>query len=191
MGLPEFDDRAFAERVDQVIATDGEALEFRFFDGTVKEVPIKLYSRHHMATDDPHQKFPGYEWTLGGYRIVPEEAGMVRLVYRLYAGGMKIESIRKEVEAAGYASYRGKVSHKFITRMLDDERYSGRRTLAARYSGTGKDEVVENDHEAIISPELFAKVRELRAASWQKQAKRLTTWREKYGEIGNGISSDD
>ena len=67
-----------------------------------------------------------YEWTQGGYRVVPDEAEMVRLVYRLYADGMKIEHIRKEVEAAGYASFRGKVSHKFISRMLDDERYPAR-----------------------------------------------------------------
>lgn len=195
LGLEEFDDRAFTEQVEQVFTTEGETLEFHFFDGTVKEVPIKLYSQHHMATDDPHQKFPGYEWTQGGYRIVPEEAEMIRLVYRLYAQGMKITYIRKEVEAAGYASFRGKVSHRFITRMLDDERYSGRRTLAARFSGTGKDEIIENDHDAIIDPELFAKVQELRAISWQKQARRLATnkakWEAEHGKNGNGAAADD
>ena len=182
MGMDEFNDRAFTERVDKVFTTEGEALEFHFYDGTVKEVPILLYRTNHMATMDPHQKFPGYEWTQDGYRVVPEEAEMVRLVFHLYAEGMKIEHIRKEVEAAGYASFRGKVSHKFITRMLDDERYIGRRTLAARYSGTGKDEVIENDHESIIDPELFAKVQALRKISWQKQARRLATWEERYGK---------
>lgn len=191
MGMDEFDDHAFTERVDKIITTEGEALEFHFYDGTVKEVPILLYRTDHMATMDPHQKFPGYEWTQDGYRVVPEEAEMVRLVYRLYAEGMKITYIRKEVEAAGYASFRGKVSHRFITRMLDDERYSGRRTLAARYSGTGMDEVIENDHEAIINPELFAKVQALRKISWQKQAKRLATWEERYGKNSNGTAGDD
>ena len=127
--------------------------------------------------------------------MVPEEAEMVRLVYRLYADGMKIEHIRKAVEAAGYSSCRGKISHKFISRMLDDERYSGRRTLAARYSGTGKDEVIENDHEAIIDPELFAKVRELREISWKKQARRLATNKAKreaeHGKNGNSTAADD
>jgi DNA invertase Pin-like site-specific DNA recombinase len=195
MGMEEFDDCAFTERVDKIITTEGEALVFRFYDGTEKEVPIKLYSQSHMATDDPHQKFPGYEWTQGGYRVVPDEAEMVRLVYRLYADGMKIEHIRKEVEAAGYASFRGKVSHKFISRMLDDERYSGRRTLAARYSGTGKDEAIENDHDAIIDPELFAKVQELREISWKKQARRLATNKAKreaeHGKNSNSIAADD
>lgn len=108
---------------------------------------------------------------------------------------MKITYIRKEVEAAGYASFRGKVSHRFITRMLDDERYSGRRTLDARYSGTGKDEVIEDDHEAIIDPELYAKIQELRAISWQKQARRLATnkakWEAEHGKNGNGTAADD
>lgn len=195
MGIEEFDDRAFTERVDKIMTTEGGALVFRFYDGTEKKVPIKLYRQNHMATDDPHMKFPGYEWTQGGYRVVPEEAEMVRLVYRLYADGMKIEHIRKAVEAAGYSSCRGKISHKFISRMLDDERYSGRRTLAARYSGTGKDEVIENDHEAIIDPELFAKVRELREISWKKQARRLATNKAKreaeHGKNGNSTAADD
>lgn len=195
MGLTEFDERAFTERVNQVFTTESEMLEFRFYDGTIKQAPIKLYSPHHMATDDPHQRFPGYEWTQQGYRIVPEEAEMVRLVYRLYAEGRTITTIRKEVEAAGFASYRGKVSHRFITRMLDDERYTGRRTLAARYSGTGKDELIEHDHEAIIDADTFAKVQTLRTISWQKQEKRLATnrakWEAEHGEDSNRISSDD
>ena len=156
MGIEEFDDRAFTERVDKIMTTEGGALVFRFYDGTEKEVPIKLYRQNHMATDDPHMK---------------------------------------EVKAAGFASFRGKVSHRFITRMLDDERYIGRRTLAARYSGTGKDEVIENDHEAIIDPELFAKVRELREISWKKQARRLATNKAKreaeHGKNGNSTAADD
>lgn len=195
MGIDEFDDRAFTERVDRIVTTDREALEFHFFDGTVREVPIILYRIDHMATMDPHQKFPGYEWTQSGYRIVPEEAEMVRLVYRLYAEGMKITCIRKEVEAAGFSSYRGKVSHKFITRMLDDERYIGRRKLKAHYSGTGREETIEHDHEAIIDPALFARIQELRAISWQKQAKRLATNKAKmeaqHGTDSHSTPTDD
>lgn len=78
---------------------------------------------------------------------------MVRIVCELYADGMKIERIREAVEAAGYSSFRGKVSHRFITRMLDDERYSGRRTVNG--------EIIENDHEAIIVPEQFALVQDI------------------------------
>lgn len=195
MDMDEFDDAAFTERVDKIYTTEGEELEFHFYDGTVRNVPIQLYRADHMATRDPHTRFPGYEWTIDGYRVVPEEAEMVRMVYKLYAGGMKITYIRKEVEKAGYKSFRGKVSHRFITRMLDDERYSGRRTLKARYSGTGKDEVIENDHEAIIEPELFEKVQELRRISWQKQARRLATIKAKqealHGKNSDSPAADD
>ena len=73
--------------------------------------------------------------------------------------------------------------------------YSGRRTLAARYSGTGKDEVIENDHDAIIDPELFAKVQELREISWKKQARRLATNKAKreaeHGKNSNSTAADD
>ena len=187
MGMEEFDDRAFTERVDKIVTTEGEALEFHFYDGAVKEVPIMLFRPDHSASRGAHLPFPGYTWTQAGYIVIPEEAEMVRMVFRLYAEGMKITYIRKEVEAAGYASFRGKVSHRFITRMLDDERYSGRRTVNG--------EVIENDHEAIIDPELYARVQALREISWKKQAKRLATnrakWEEVHGKNSNGPAADD
>ena len=187
MGMEEFDDRAFTERVDKIVTTEGEALEFHFYDGAVKEVPIMLFRPDHIASRGAHLPFPGYTWTQAGYIVIPEEAEMVRMVFRLYAEGMKITYIRKEVEAAGYASFRGKVSHRFITRMLDDERYSGRRTVNG--------EVIENDHEAIIDPELYARVQALREISWKKQAKRLATnrakWEEVHGKNSNGPAADD
>lgn len=183
--MDEFSDTDFTEQVAKIMTTEGEAIEFHFYDGTVKTVPIQLYRQDHMTTRDPHQKFPGYEWTQEGYRVVPEEAEMVRLVFRLYADGMTISDIHRRLEADGYRSYRGKMSNKFVTRMLDDDRYIGRRTLKAHYSGTGKEEVIENDHEAIIEPELFEKVQKLRAISWQKQQRRLATNRAKK-EAANG-----
>ena len=128
-----------------------------------------------------------YDWTSAGYVPKQNEVPMVRMVFELYAEGLKIERIREKVEAAGYSSFRGKVSHRFITRMLDDERYSGRRTVNG--------EAIENDHEAIIDPELFARVQELRAISWQKQARRLATNKAKreaeHGKNSDGPAADD
>lgn len=83
--------------------------------------------------------------------------------------------------------YRGKVSHRFITRMLDDERYIGRRPVNG--------EVIENDHDAIIDPELYARVQALREISWEKQAKRLATnrvkWEETHGKNSDSPAADD
>ena len=143
--------------------------------------------RSNHNTLEAHLPFPGYDWTSAGYVPKQNEVPMVRMVFELYAEGLKIERIREKVEAAGYSSFRGKVSHRFITRMLDDERYSGRRTVNG--------EVIENDHEAIIDPELFARVQELRAISWQKQARRLATNKAKreaeHGKNSDGPAADD
>ena len=186
MGMDEFDDRAFTDQVEKIVTTEGEALEFHFFDGRVKEVPILLFRSNHN-TLGANLPFPGYNWTSAGYVPKQDEVPMVRMVYELYAEGMKIEHIRESVEAAGYSSFRGKVSHRFITRMLDDERYSGRRTVNG--------EIIENDHEAIIDPELFARVQELRTISWKKQARRLATnrakWEETHGKNSNSPAADD
>ena len=183
MGLDAFDDRAFTEQVDRIVTTEGEALEIHFYDGRVKEVPIVLF----RAGQESHLPFPGYTWSQGAYRVVPEEVEMVRMVYRLYAEGLTITAIQKAVEAAGYTSYRGKVSHRFISRMLDDERYIGRRTV--------KGAIIENDHEAIIDPELYARVKALREISWKKQEQRLATnrakWEEAHGKNSNGPAADD
>ena len=150
------------------------------------EVPILLFRSNHN-TLGANLPFPGYNWTSAGYVPKQDEVPMVRMVYELYADGLKIERIREAVEAAGYSSFRGKVSHRFITRMLDDERYSGRRTVNG--------EIIENDHEAIIDPELFARVQELRTISWKKQARRLATnrakWEEAHGKNSNGPAADD
>ena len=98
---------------------------------------------------------------------------MVRMVFRLYEEGNSVQAVCKAVSAAGYRSFRGKVSSRFVARMLDDERYTGRRTVAARYSGTGREETIPDDHEAIIDPDLYDAV----------HARRLAM-REKYGPAG-------
>ena len=79
MGMEEFDDRAFLDQVDKIFTTEGEALEFHFYDGTVKEVPIMLFRADHVASRGANHPFPGYAWTQEHYEIVPEEAEMVRL----------------------------------------------------------------------------------------------------------------
>ncbi len=73
------------------------------------------------------------------------------------------------------------------SRRVEDERYIGRRTVNG--------EVVENDHDAIIDPELYARVQALREISWNKQAKRLATnrakWEETHGKNSDSPAADD
>ena len=148
-------------------------LSSRLTDGTDVSSEAETRKPNRQSVSDPHKPFPGYVWTKRGYMIVPAEAEMVRMVFRLYGEGNSIQSVCKAVSAAGYHSFRGKVSSRFVSRMLDDERYTGRRIAAARYSGTGREEIIPDDHEAIIAPDLFDAV----------HARRLAM-REKYGPAG-------
>ena len=175
LDTPAFDEMELVSRVEKIIVPRDGELEFHFYDGTISTVIIETYQPNQQSISDPHKPFPGYVWTKEGYTIVPEEAEMVRMVFRLYLEGNSLARICQEVAAAGYTSFRGKVSTKFISRMLDDERYTGRRILPARYSGTGREEVRADDHEAIIPQELFDKVKNRRIAL-----------REKYGSAHTG-----
>lgn len=97
MGMDAFDDRAFTEQVEKIVTTEGEALEFHFFDGRVKEVPILLFRSNHN-TLGANLPFPGYNWTSAGYVPKQDEVPMVRMVYELYADGMKIERFIESVK---------------------------------------------------------------------------------------------
>ncbi len=64
--------------------------------------------------------------------IVPKEAEAVRLIFRYYLEGWQITDISKEPEAEGYGSIRG------------------------------KEKVIENDHEPLVSREMFDAVQKRR-----------------------------
>ena len=194
LGISEFDEKVFSDRVEKIVAPGDDTLEFHLTDGTVRTIEIETYQPNQRSVSDPHKPFPGYVWTKDGYTIVPDEAEMVRMVFRLYAEGNSIQTICREVAAAGYTSFRGKASPHFISRMLDDERYTGRRTLSDRYSGTGREEIIENDHEPIIDPALYTKVQRLRAAKREKYAGRHsapTTTEVENGKENHGTATDN
>lgn len=201
LGLSEFDEKVFSARIEKIVANGDDKLEFHFYGGFVRSVPISTYQPNQRSVCDPHKPFPGYVWTRSGYQIVPEEAETVRMVFQLYIEGNSVRSICASAAAAGVKSFRGKISAHFISRMLDDERYTGTRILSARYSGTGREERIPGDHEPIIPAELFEKVRARRkavrekyAAAGREQMPLLPTERE-GGEIDgpnrNGTTADD
>lgn len=45
LGLEEFDSKVFTEQIEQIFTTETGELEFRFYDGTVKRVPIKVFEK--------------------------------------------------------------------------------------------------------------------------------------------------
>lgn len=122
-----------------------------------------------------HNKFMGYtKNTNGELVIVPEEAEIVRLVFRLYLEGYSSHGIAAYLEEKGVKTATGntKWHDTVITKMLKNEKYMGDALLQKTYTvdfmtkkkvlnnGIVPQYYVEDDHEAIIPKELFYRVQE-------------------------------
>ena len=145
-----------------------------------------------------HNKFLGYTKNEAGELvIVPEEAEIVRLIFRLYLEGQSITQIKKYLEENGIKTVTGKNqwSTTTINRMLSNEKYMGDALLQKSYTvdyltkkrvknnGIVPQYYVEDSHEAIISKDLFHRIQEEKArrASLKKSAdKRVKTDSGKY-----------
>lgn len=118
--------------------------------------------------------------------IVPEEAETVRFIFREYLDGESVCGIARKLEERGILTLRGnkKWNTGVIQRMLENEKYMGDAMMQKTYSEsflskkriTNSGEMpyyyVENNHEAIISREMFYRVREerVRRASLRKSS---------------------
>ena len=161
LGLEEFDEGIFGKTIDKILVTD--KLEFHFYDGTVKTAQIQFFKTGQGKYTDPHKKPFGYQWSNEkGYVIVPKEADAVKLIFQYYMEGRQITDISKELESKGYGSIRGKISRKLVAYVLDSDFYLGTRHIKAQFSESGHDEVIENDHEPLISREMFETVQKRR-----------------------------
>ena len=134
-----------------------------------------------------HNKFMGYTKNeKGELVIVPEEAEIVRLVFRLYLEGYsagKISSYLEEHQIKT-ATGQGKWYDTVIMKMLRNEKYMGDALLQKTYTvdfmtkkkvinnGIVPQYYVEDDHEPIIPKELFFRVQEeiMRRSSLCKSA---------------------
>lgn len=122
-----------------------------------------------------HSKFMGYTKNEDGELvIVPEEAEIVKLIFRMYLEGKSSYKIADYLEqqevktATGNSHWQASV----IDKMLRNEKYMGDALLQKTYTvdfmtkkkvlnkGIVPQYYVENDHEAIIPKELFYKVQE-------------------------------
>ena len=105
-------------------------------------------------------------------QIVPEEAEIVRKIFKLYIQGNGVRKIKKYLESHGIKTVTGKSewSTSTIDRMLSNEKYVGQVLMQKSYTPdflTGKKEkncgqlemyLVENAHEPIIDRETFDRV---------------------------------
>ncbi len=118
----------------------------------------------------PYRSFLGYKKGKDGRpEIVPEEAKIVRRIYREFLLGMTFNGIAKGLEADGIKSPRGKDKWSITTikSILQNEKYTGDALLQKRFTVdflTKKQKVnegevpqyyVENSHEGIVSDEVF------------------------------------
>lgn len=148
-----------------------------------------------------HSKFLGYTKDKdGNLVIVPEEAELVRRIYRLFLEGNSSYKIKRVLEADGIRTVTG---HKewqatVIDKMLANEKYMGDALLQKTYTvdfltkkkvmnrGIVPQYYIEDDHEPIIPKELFHRVQE-------EKARRASIYRpaskKKGGEVKGKYSS--
>ena len=125
-----------------------------------------------------HSKFLGYtKDENGNLVIVPEEAELVRRIFRLYLEGNSSYRIKRILESEGIKTVTGKSTWQASTidKMLSNEKYMGDALLQKTYTvdfltkkkvnnnGIVPQYYVEDDHEAIIPKEIFHRVQEEKA----------------------------
>ena len=168
LGLTEFDENVFAKTVEKILTTDADVLEFHFYDGTVKTARIHYFDQAEKKYTDPHKKPFGYRWSKNGYVLVPKEAEAVQLIFQYYLDGWQITDISRKLEVDGYGSIRGKISRKLIAYTLESDFYLGVRRIKAQFSESGKEEVIKNDHEPLVTQEIFDAVQMRRQAEYKR-----------------------
>lgn len=128
--------------------------------------------------------------------IVPEEAEIVRRIYRRYLSGCSLEQIKRELEAdqiptaSGIKAWSGQVIHNILT----SEKYIGDVLLQKTYTtdcitktvkknqGERPMYYIENHHPAIIPKEIFNRVQEEMARRKSKRKVMQKTGRTEQGK---------
>ncbi len=143
-----------------------------------------------------HNKFMGYTKDENGeLSIVPEEADIVRRIFRLYLEGSSFVQIAKILEDDGILTVTGKTEWcpSVIDQMLSNEKYMGDALLQKTYTvdfltkkrvknqGIVPQYYIQDNHEAIIPKELYYRVQEEKArrASLNKSAATRRAKKEK------------
>ncbi|HGF0438087.1 TPA: recombinase family protein [Streptococcus agalactiae] len=109
----------------------------------------------------------GYRWNGDEYVIEPHEASIVRQVFEWYMEGLSAPKIAKRLDDRGGRTRLGnRFTKRVIYNMFDQEAYCGRLILQKTFrdqfgsrsilnDGQMAKYIVENAHEAIVTPEYF------------------------------------
>lgn len=121
----------------------------------------------------PYKQFLGYRKGADGLpEIIPEEAEIVRTIYRMFVEGMSAGSIAKHLTENGIPTPSGKAvwQRHTIESILQNEKYKGSALLQKKYTvdflqkkmkvneGEVPQYYVEHSHPAIIAPEEWERV---------------------------------
>lgn len=114
----------------------------------------------------------GYDVLNKQYVVNEQQAGVVKLIFELYLSGLSYFQISKELKSRGIKSPKGldRWDTSTIEQMLKNEKYVGdallQKTIAQPWrnrkrSATADNQMylVEDDHEALISDEMFERVK--------------------------------
>ena len=122
-----------------------------------------------------HNRFLGYTKDANGNLVIdPEQAEIVKRIYREYLEGQSMDKIAAGLEADGILTGAGKAKWhtSTINKILRNEKYIGDALLQKTYTtdfltkkrikntGTVPQYYVEDDHEAIIPKDIFLLVQE-------------------------------
>lgn len=133
----------------------------------------------------------GYRWNGEEYEIEPHEASVVRQVFDWYMEGLSAPKIAKRLDDRGERTRLGnRFTKRVIYNMFDQEAYCGRlilqKTFRDRFGtrsipndGQMAKYIVENAHEAIVTPEYFQQVNREK----KRRAKRRTSKHDSLAKL--------
>ena len=144
-----------------------------------------------------YQKLLGYRRGPDGQpEIVPEEAEVVKRIYRRYLDGCSLAQIKRELEADGVPTASGIQgwTYQVVRNILTNERYIGDALLQKTYTtdcisktvkknqGDRPMVYVERNHPAIVSKAMFYQVREEMARRASKRKVMQKTGKTEQGK---------
>ena len=144
-----------------------------------------------------YQKMLGYRRGPDGQpEIIPEEAEVVKRIYRRYLDGCSLAQIKRELEADGVPTASGirGWTYQVVRNILTNERYIGDALLQKTYTtdcisktvkknqGDRPMVYVERNHPAIVSKAMFYQVREEMSRRASKRKVMQKTGRTEQGK---------
>ncbi len=140
----------------------------------------------------------GYRWNGEEYVIEPNEASIVRQVFEWYMAGDSVPKIAKKLDDRGERTRLGnRFTKRVVYNMFDQEAYCGRLILQKTFrdylgtrsipnDGQMAKYIVENAHEAIVTPEYFQQINQEK----KRRAKRRTSKHESIAKLNGKVCCD-